>query len=112
MAERQVQLNRGILADAAVESVSSFIAIDGTNTTVNSGRIQINLKPREERGLSASEVIRRLQPRLAEVSGITLFMQPVQDLSVETRVSRTQYQYSLEDPDVKELGEWAPRFVS
>ncbi len=112
MADRQVQLNRAILEDPAVSSLSSFIGIDGTNTTVNTGRIQINLKSREERGLTASEVIRRLQPRLADVSGITLFMQPVQDLSVETRVSRTQYQYSLEDPDAKELGEWAPRFVS
>ena len=112
MADRQAQLNRAILTDPAVASLSSFIGIDGTNTTVNTGRIQINLKSREDRDLTASEVIRRLQPRLADVSGITLFMQPVQDLSVETRVSRTQYQYSLEDPDTKELGEWAPRFVS
>jgi multidrug efflux pump len=112
MADRQLQLNRAILTDPAVASLSSFIGIDGTNTTVNTGRIQINLKSREERDLTASEVIRRLQPRLADVSGITLFMQPVQDLSVETRVSRTQYQYSLEDPDTKELGEWAPRFLS
>ena len=112
MAIRQLELNRAILTDPAVASLSSFIGIDGTNTTMNSGRIQINLKSLEERGhLSASDVIRRLQPRLAEVTGITLFMQPVQDLTVETRVSRTQYQYSLETPDAKELGEWAPRFV-
>jgi hypothetical protein len=95
-----------------VQSLSSFIGIDGTNTTMNSGRIQINLKPLEERKINASEVIRRLQPRLALVDDITLFMQPVQDLTVETRVSRTQYQYSLEDPDAQELGEWAPRFVA
>jgi multidrug efflux pump len=112
MARRQLELNRVILTDPAVESLSSFIGIDGTNTTINSGRIQINLKPLEERHITASEIIRRLQPRLAEVEGITLFMQPVQDLSVETRVSRTQYQYSLEDPDARELDEWAPQFVA
>ncbi|MCX7422566.1 MAG: multidrug efflux RND transporter permease subunit [Planctomycetia bacterium] len=112
MTRLQQELNRAILTDPAVESLSSFIGIDGTNTTLNSGRIQINLKPLAERKMPATEVIRRLQPRLAEVAGITLFMQPVQDLTVETRVSRTQYQYSLEDPDAKELGEWAPRFVA
>ena len=111
MATRQQELNRAILADPAVESLSSFIGIDGTNTTMNSGRIQINLKPLEERKISAMEVIHPRQPRLAPVTGITLYMQPIQDLSVETRVSRTQYQYSLEDPDAKELGEWAPKFV-
>ena len=111
MSTRQQELNRAILADPAVESLSSFIGIDGTNTTMNSGRIQINLKPLEERKISAMEVIHRLSPRLATVTGITLYMQPIQDLSVETRVSRTQYQYSLEDPDAKELGEWAPKFV-
>ncbi|MSR58817.1 MAG: multidrug efflux RND transporter permease subunit [Planctomycetaceae bacterium] len=111
MARRQLELNRVIGGDQAVASLSSFIGIDGTNTTVNSGRIQINLKPLAERKLSATDVIRRLQPRLADVEGITLFLQPVQDLTVETRVSRTQYQYSLEDPDVNELGEWAPKFV-
>ena len=112
MSLKQLELNRAILTDPAVASLSSFIGIDGTNTTVNSGRIQINLKPLEERHISASDVIRRLQPRLEGVSGITLFMQPVQDLSVETRVSRTQYQYSLEDPDAQELAEWAPKFVA
>ena len=111
MAVRQQQLNRAILEDPAVESLSSFIGIDGTNTTVNSGRIQINLKPLEQRHITATELIRRLQGRLAAVEGITLFMQPVQDLSVETRVSRTQYQYSLESPDPDELAVWAPRFV-
>ena len=89
--------------DPAVESLSSFIGIDGINTTLNSGRIQINLKPLEERGISASDIIRRLQPQLAQVDGITLFMQPVQDLTVEDRVSRTEYQYTLEDADAAEL---------
>lgn len=112
MAKRQQALQKVILADHAVESLSSFIGIDGTNTTLNSGRIQINLKPLEERHESATDVIRRLQPKLAEVDGITLFLQPVQDLTVETRVSRTQYQYSLEDPNLDELREWAPKFVA
>ncbi len=112
MAERQQALAEVILRDPAVESLSSFIGVDGTNTTVNSGRIQINLKPLEERKILASDIIRRLQPELAKVEGITLFMQAVQDLTVEDRVSRTQYQYSLEDPDPKELSLWAPRFVS
>ncbi len=111
MARLQQQLTKVILQDPAVESLSSFIGVDGTNTTMNSGRIQINLKPLEERGIDASQIIRRLQRPLSEVEGITLFMQPVQDLTVETRVSRTQYQYSLEDPDAKELAEWGPRFV-
>jgi multidrug efflux pump len=111
MADRQQALARVILRDPAVESLSSFIGVDGTNTTVNSGRIQINLKPIEDRHISASDIIRRLQPRLAGVEGITLFMQPVQDLSVEDRVSRTQFQYSLEDPDSRELGLWVPRFI-
>jgi multidrug efflux pump len=111
MAERQQELNRAILKDPAVDSLSSFIGVDGTNTTVNTGRIQINLKPLEERKISASDVIRRLQPELAKIEGITLFMQPVQDLTVETKVSRTQYQYSLEDPDAVELAEWAPKML-
>jgi len=112
MAERQQALAKVILQDPAVASLSSFIGIDGTNTTLNSGRIQINLKPLEERRLSASDVIRRLQPEIAKVGTIQLFMQPVQDLTVEDRVSRTQYQYSLEDADAKELSEWVPRLVS
>jgi multidrug efflux pump len=112
MSGRQQALNHAILADPAVASLSSFIGIDGTNTTLNTGRIQINLKPREETQVSASDVIRRLQPRLAEVPGVTLYMQPVQDLTVETRVSRTQYQYSLESPDPRELSDWSQRFVA
>ena len=113
MSEKQLKLNRVIMTDPAVASLSSFIGIDGTNTTLNSGRIQINLKSLEERHhATAGDVIRRLQPKLAEVTGITLFMQPIQDLTVETRVSRTQYQYSLETPDAKELATWAPRFLA
>jgi multidrug efflux pump len=112
MADRQQALGRAILEDPAVESLSSFIGVDGTNTTINSGRIQINLKPLEERGIDASNIIRRLGPKLAAIDGIQLFMQPVQDLTVEDRVSRTQFQYSLEDPDAKELEEWAPRFIA
>src|SRR5439155_123052 len=112
MADRQQELSRVILRDPAVESLSSFIGVDGTNTTVNSGRIQINLKPLGERGTRASDIIRRLQPELAKITGITLYMQPVQDLTVEDRVSRTQYQYSLEDPDPDELDQWVPQVVS
>ncbi|HMF07763.1 MAG TPA: efflux RND transporter permease subunit, partial [Thermoanaerobaculia bacterium] len=112
MSDRQQALARVILQDPGVQSLSSFIGIDGTNTTVNSGRIQINLKPLEERKASASEIIRRLQPNLAKVEGITLYLQPVQDLTVEDRVSRTQFQYSLEDPDAKELAVWVPRIIA
>ena len=111
MSQRQQELAKVILKDPDVESLSSFIGIDGTNTTLNSGRIQINLKPRDERKSTASEIIRRLQPELAAVEGITLYMQPVQDLTVEDRVSRTQYQYSMEDADAQELGIWAPRLI-
>jgi multidrug efflux pump len=111
MSDRQQALAKIILEDAAVQNLSSFIGVDGTNTTLNSGRILINLKPLEQRKISASDVIRRLQPKLAQVEGITLYMQPVQDLTVEDRVSRTQYQYTLEDPDQNELNTWAARFV-
>ncbi len=109
---RQQQLANVILKDPAVESLSSFIGIDGTNTTLNNGRIQVNLKPIEDRKISASDVIRRLQPDLAKVEGIQLFMQPVQDLTVEDRVSRTEFQYSMEDVDGKELAYWTPRMVA
>src|SRR4029450_5177160 len=111
MAARQQALAPEILKDPAVQSLSSFIGVDGTNVTVNSGRILINLKPLAQRRVSATDVIRRLQPALTRVEGIQLFMQPVQDLTVEDRVSRTQYQYSLEDPDGGELNLWAPRLV-
>ena len=112
MAERQQALAREILKDPAVASLSTFIGVDGTNTSLNSGRVLINLKPLAERRIDASEIIRRLQPRVDQLEGIRLFMQPVQDLTVEDRVSRTQYQYSLEDPDIKELSTWAPRLVT
>jgi multidrug efflux pump len=111
MAQRQQKLSEVILKDPAVDSLSSFIGIDGVNTTPNTGRIQINLKPRSERDVSASDVIRRLQPQLASVEGVTLYMQPVQDLTVEDRVSRTQFQYSLESPDANDLNTWVPRLL-
>ena len=111
MAERQQALAAVILKDPDVVSLSSFIGVDGTNTTPNSGRIQINLRPRDERTATSSDIIRRLEPELGQVAGIELFMQPVQDLTVEDRVSRTQYQYSLEDADAEELSQWAPKMV-
>ena len=112
MAGEQQSLVRVILKDPAVDSLSSFIGVDGTNTTMNSGRILINLKPLDERKISASEVIRRLQPELSKVPGITLYMQPVQDLTVEDRVSRTQFQYTLEDPNTDELNTYAPKMLA
>ncbi len=112
MSTRQQALAKVILQDPAVASLSSFIGIDGTNTTQNSGRIQINLKPLEERKIGASDVIRRLQSALADVEGITLYLQPVQDLTVEDRVSRTQFQYTLESADSRELSTWVPRVVA
>jgi multidrug efflux pump len=112
MADRQKALANIILRDPAVESLSSFIGVDGTNSTLNSGRILINLKPLAERKLSATEVMSRLQQELQGVRGITLYMQPVQDLTVEDRVSRTQYQYTLEDPDANELASWTARLTA
>ncbi|NTV09988.1 MAG: MMPL family transporter, partial [Zoogloea sp.] len=111
MAERQQTLAAEVLKDPAVESLSSFIGVDGINTTLNSGRLLINLKPKAERGIDASAVIRRLQQRLAGVQGIMLYMQPVQDLTIEDRVSRTQYQLSAQDADADELALWVPRLV-
>ena len=95
-----------------MESLSSFIGADGINTTLNSGRISINLKPIDERHMSASDVIRRLQSSLQQVQGMHLYMQPVQDITVDDRVSRTQYQYTLEDPDTDELNEWTNKFTA
>jgi len=111
MAERQQALARVLLKDPAVESLSSFIGVDGVNATPNSGRFLINLKPLEARKLHASDVIRRLQPELARVPGITLYMQPVQDLTVEDRISRTQFQYTLEAADSALLDEWVPKLM-
>ncbi len=111
MAARQQALGEVILTDPAVATLSSFIGIDGTNVTLNSGRMLITLKPLDERRVSVGTVIDRLRSSLAQVAGITLYLQPVQDLTVEDRVSRTQYQYSLEDPNLVELTTWAPRLV-
>ncbi len=111
MAQKQQELASIILQDPAVQSLSSFIGADGTNTTLNSGRMAINLKPINQRDLSAANVIRRLQQKLANMQGIQLYMQPVQDISVDDRVTRTQYQYTLEDPDIDELNAWTAKFV-
>jgi multidrug efflux pump len=111
MEQKQQQLAAIILKDPAVESLSSFIGADGTNTTLNSGRMSINLKPLNARDLSASDVIRRLQHSLKSVDGIELYMEPVQNITVDDRVSRTQYQYTLEDPDANELDLWTGRLV-
>ena len=113
MAQKQQELAKVILKDPAVESLSSFIGADGSNTTLNSGRMSINLKALADRShTSASDVIRRLQSKLQKVDGIALYMQPVQNITVDDRVSRTQYQYTLEDPDANELNDWTNRFVA
>ncbi|MES2236719.1 MAG: MdtB/MuxB family multidrug efflux RND transporter permease subunit [Pseudomonadota bacterium] len=111
MAERQQALADMVLKDPAVASISSFIGVDGTNTTLNSGRMLINLKPKADRDSDASGIIRRLQSQLAQVSGISMYMQPVQDLTIEDRVSRTQYQYSVQDADPEELAVWVTKLV-
>ena len=111
MAKKQLELAKAVLDDPAVESLSSFIGADGTNTTTNSGRMSINLKPLDQRKISASDLIRRLSSRVNQVQGIQLFMEPVQNITVDDRVSRTQYQYTLEDPDANELNDWTNRFV-
>jgi multidrug efflux pump len=101
-----------ILQDPAVESLSSFIGIDGTNTTLNSGRVQINLKPLAQRKTNVSDIIRRLQPKLNQISGLSTYMQPVQDLTVDDRVSRTEFQYTLEDPNAAELNTYAAQMIA
>ncbi len=111
MANRQLALAKVILQDPAVESLSSFTGADATNTTANAGRMSINLKPLDQRDLSASDVIRRLNTKLQQVPGIRLYMSPVQNITVDDRVSRAQYQYTLEDPDPNELELWTNRFV-
>ncbi|MCU9531965.1 MdtB/MuxB family multidrug efflux RND transporter permease subunit [Pseudomonas mosselii] len=111
MSERQQSLAKVILQDPAVQSLSSYIGVDGDNATLNSGRLLINLKPHGERDVTASEVINRLQPQLDKLVGIRLFMQPVQDLSIEDRVSRTQYQFSVSSPDADMLAEWSGKLV-
>ncbi|NER59082.1 MdtB/MuxB family multidrug efflux RND transporter permease subunit [Pseudomonas sp. MAFF212428] len=111
MSQRQQELSKVILQDPAVQSLSSYIGVDGDNATLNSGRLLINLKPHGERDVTASQVITRLQPVLDKLVGIRLFMQPVQDLSIEDRVSRTQYQFSLSSPDADLLALWSAKLV-
>lgn len=111
MAEKQQQLAQVILKDPDVEGLSSFIGVDGSNITLNSGRLLINLKAHHERDSHASEVIDRLRERIKGIAGITAWFQPVQELSIEDRVSRTQYQFSLTTPDVDLLDEWVPRLL-
>ncbi len=111
MAARQQALGKAILADPDVDSLSSFIGVDGTNSTLNSGRFLINLKPRDERSASASDIIRRLKRETAQVAGIALYMQPVQDLTIDATVSRTQYQFVLEDANPTELAAWVPKLM-
>jgi multidrug efflux pump len=111
MSEKQQELADVILQDPAVESISSFIGADGINATLNSGRILINLKPLAERKTSASDIIRRLQPALSKIQDVTLYMQPVQDLTVEDRVSATQFQFTLEDANADELKTMTAKFV-
>ncbi|NVZ53368.1 MdtB/MuxB family multidrug efflux RND transporter permease subunit [Pseudomonas sp. B6002] len=111
MSQRQQELAKIILADPAVESLSSYIGVDGDNATLNSGRLLINLKPHGQRDLSAAQVITRLQPEIDKLVGIRLFMQPVQDLTIEDRVSRTQYQFSMSSPDADLLALWSDKLV-
>jgi len=111
MAERQQALARAILEDPAVASLSSFIGVDGINTTLNAGRFLINLKPKDQRDVDAVGAIARLKERVARVEGITLYLQPVQDLTIEDRVSRTQYQFTVESANPDDLATWVPRIV-
>lgn len=111
MSQRQQALAKIILQDPAVESLSSYIGVDGDNATLNTGRLLINLKPHGERDLSAAQIIARLQPEVDKLLGIRLFMQPVQDLTIEDRVSRTQYQFSMSSPDDQLLAQWSSRLV-
>ena len=112
MAQRQQALAAAVLRDPDVVSLSSFIGVDGANTTLNQGRFLINLRPHDQRSLSATQIIRRLQTEVADVPGIALYMQPVQDLTVDTTVSATQYQFVLEDANVAEFDTWVPRLVA
>ncbi|OWT76932.1 MULTISPECIES: efflux RND transporter permease subunit [unclassified Achromobacter] len=114
MGKRQNALAAAVLQDPDVASLSSYIGVDGSNTTLNAGRMQINLRPRGERqgNASASDIIRRLQRETADITGITLHMQPVQDLTVDTQISATQYQFMLDHPSLDTLGEWTPKLVA
>jgi multidrug efflux pump len=112
MSQREQAVARLLLDDPAVESISSFIGVDASNTTPNTGRVQINLKALSTRGVSATEVIQRLRPKLSRLTGIQTYLQPVQDLTVEDRVSRTQYQYTIEDSDIAELKPWSAKLLA
>jgi len=112
MARRQNEVAALVLRDPDVEGLSSFIGVDGTNPTLNSGRMSINLKPLRERSARAPEIIRRINQSMEELSGITLYMQPVQDITIEDKVSRTQYQFNLESLDLEGLQTWVPKMVA
>ena len=112
MAQKQQKLADEVLKDPAVESLSSFIGVDGINTTLNSGRMMINLKPHDKRDVTANEVIARLKDRLVNITGIELYMQPIQDLTIEDRVSSMQYQLTLEDPNAMQLSQWVDKIVA
>ena len=112
MMARQEQVAAAVLGDPDVATVASFIGADGTNATTNSGRLSIALKPRADRDANASEIIDRLKTRVASIPGMAVYMQPVQDLQIDARMSRTQYQFTLEDADPEELASWAPRVLT
>ncbi|MDA2906819.1 efflux RND transporter permease subunit, partial [Streptococcus pneumoniae] len=112
MAKRQQALAKVVLANPAVESISSTIGIDGSNTSLNSGRLQINLKPFDQRDDKADVVIKQLQQAAAQVAGIQLYMQPAQDLTVNDQVTPSQYQFTLDDADSENLVTWSPRLVA
>jgi multidrug efflux pump len=112
MSERQQALSKVLLADPAVENVSAFIGVDGANPTLNAGRVTITLKPLAQRGIKVMDIIRRLQPKLAEIEGISLYLQPMQDLTIENRVSRNQYQMTLQSADRASLSHWASIMVT
>ena len=111
MSQRQRAMVEAILKDPDVQSLTSFVGVDGTNPTLNSGRMLINLKPRSERSLSATQIIRRLQRETSSVPGISLYMQPAQDLTIDSAVSRTQYQFVLESANASEFDAWVPRLM-
>src|SRR5262249_1493535 len=112
MSERQQRLAEVLLRDPDVENLSSFIGVDGTNTSLNTGRIIFALEPHNQRHATASEIVRRLQHHVGQVNGIHLYLQPVQDLTVDDRVGRAQYQLSVETPNASDLGEWTQKLVT
>jgi multidrug efflux pump len=112
MAQHQEALAAAIMKDPDVVSLSSFIGVDGSNVTLNSGRFLINLKPHDDRSLTAAEIVRRIEQEVADVPGVTLYMQPVQDLTIDTTVSAAQYQFVLEDANLSEFQDWVPKLVA